>query len=279
MVKAFADLRAARSPARRWGRPIVTGDSADMHSHLELRWYIDIMDGVPCAPNSGAGPTVRGRPGVGRGDLGLPARRPGRRRRSATTASRQLPEAARPGDRASRRSPSACPAPWYAVYGNHDTLLLGTFDLDAAAARAGGRRPEVVHARGDRGGDPRRVCRRPAARCSARSMRSGIQLGTRSGLPAGDQPTRRGSCSSSATSWPSTSAPSPTPGPVGHGFTQHNLDTGETWWKADLSPQRPRVRARHLQPGRRPRRRGARRPVPVAGGRARRPPRPSSGWC
>lgn len=28
----------------------------------------------------------------------------------------------------------------------------------------------------------------------------------------------------------------PTPGPVGHGFTQPNLHTGETWWRADLSP-------------------------------------------
>jgi metallophosphoesterase (TIGR03767 family) len=26
------------------------------------------------------------------------------------------------------------------------------------------------------------------------------------------------------------------PGPVGHGFTQRNLDTGETWWSADVSP-------------------------------------------
>jgi len=26
------------------------------------------------------------------------------------------------------------------------------------------------------------------------------------------------------------------PGPVGHGFTQHNLDTGETWWQTDLTP-------------------------------------------
>jgi metallophosphoesterase (TIGR03767 family) len=32
----------------------------------------------------------------------------------------------------------------------------------------------------------------------------------------------------------------PTPGPVGHGFTAHNLTSGETWWQADLSP---RVRA------------------------------------
>ena len=31
-------------------------------------------------------------------------------------------------------------------------------------------------------------------------------------------------------------ATQPQPGPVGHGFTQHNLDTGETWWTADLSP-------------------------------------------
>lgn len=29
----------------------------------------------------------------------------------------------------------------------------------------------------------------------------------------------------------------PTPGPVGHGFTRANLDSGETWWAADLTPQ------------------------------------------
>jgi metallophosphoesterase (TIGR03767 family) len=28
----------------------------------------------------------------------------------------------------------------------------------------------------------------------------------------------------------------PNPGPVGHGFTQANLDSGETWWAADLTP-------------------------------------------
>ena len=27
-----------------------------------------------------------------------------------------------------------------------------------------------------------------------------------------------------------------TPGPIGHGFTPHNLSSGETWWQADLSP-------------------------------------------
>ena len=32
-------------------------------------------------------------------------------------------------------------------------------------------------------------------------------------------------------------ATTPTPGPVGHGFTRDNLDTGRTWWSADLSPQ------------------------------------------
>ena len=75
-------------------------------------------------------------------------------------------------------------------------------------------------------------------------------------------------CSSSASSCPSTSRPRPDPGPVGHGFTQHNLDSGETWWSADRrrscapSASTPATRSRA-------RRRGARRPVPVAARRAR----------
>ncbi len=28
----------------------------------------------------------------------------------------------------------------------------------------------------------------------------------------------------------------PNPGPVGHGFTQDNLDTGRTYWSADINP-------------------------------------------
>ena len=71
----------------------------------------------------------------------------------------------------------------------------------------------------------------------------------------------------------------PTPGPVGHGFTQHNLDTGRDLVEGRPEPARPRLRPGHLQPGRRAR--TAPCPTTSSGGwRASWPaPRPSSGWC
>ncbi|MCP6127593.1 hypothetical protein NL458_26325, partial [Klebsiella pneumoniae] len=54
MVKAFADARISPVTGAPMGAAVVTGDSADMHSHLELRWYIDVLDGVPVRPTSGA---------------------------------------------------------------------------------------------------------------------------------------------------------------------------------------------------------------------------------
>ena len=60
------------------------------------------------------------------------------------------------------------------------------------------------------------------------------------GLPSTCSPTRPGSCSSSATFMAEHFRTAATPGPIGHGFTQHNLDTGETWWQADLIAARAR---------------------------------------
>ena len=52
MVQAFSDARYSPLTGAPMGAAVVTGDSADMHSHLELRWYIDLMDGKSVNPAS-----------------------------------------------------------------------------------------------------------------------------------------------------------------------------------------------------------------------------------
>ena len=59
MVQAFSDARYSPLTGAPMGAAVVTGDSADMHSHLELRWYIDLMDGL-AVDSITAGATYQG---------------------------------------------------------------------------------------------------------------------------------------------------------------------------------------------------------------------------
>src|ERR1019366_4153726 len=60
MVKSFADLRVSPLTGAPMSAAIVTGDSADMHSDLEMRWYIDVLDGGAVHATSGTGKTFEG---------------------------------------------------------------------------------------------------------------------------------------------------------------------------------------------------------------------------
>ncbi|QHC66846.1 TIGR03767 family metallophosphoesterase [Rathayibacter sp. VKM Ac-2759] len=231
MVKAFADVRYSPLTGAAMEAAIVTGDSADMHSHHELRWYIDILDGVSVTPSSGSGSVFEGvqawpeaawayRPadptGGDFGDYGFP-RLPDLLAQASST----------PVDSV------GLPVPWYTVYGNHETLLLGTFDIGSQlrALAVGGQKSFSLE------GTASAVLGGYAASASPvqRLLDAlGVQLGG-SGFRAVSSDTRR-RLFSQRDFMVEHFDTQPTPGPAGHGFTQHNLDSGETWWANDLTP-------------------------------------------
>lgn len=236
MVKSFADLAFSPLTGAPMGVAIVTGDSADMHSHLELRWYIDILDGVGVRPTSGSSAEFEGvqawsdvewayRPGDPAGgafgDYGFP----------------RLPDLLRQATAQTVES-VGLPVPWYAVYGNHDTLLLGTFGINSQlrALATGGRKAYTLEATASSALNGYASTGSVLGRAIDTL---GVQLGGRSGFREVSADESR-YLFEQQTFMAEHFQTAPTPGPIGHGFTQRNLDTGETWWKADWSP---RVRA------------------------------------
>ncbi len=234
MVQAFSDARYSPLTGAPMSAAIVTGDSADMHSHLELRWYIDLMDGLAVDPATG-GPEWQGvqawseatwayRPGDPSGgdfgDYGFP----------------RLPDLLAQAIAQPVKS-VGLPAPWYAVYGNHDTLLLGTFDISPQlrALAVGARKSYTLDATASTALEGWAAGTSVLAQVLA-------ALGLASGGPGFKEVTANPEryLFEQRDFMAEHFRTEPTPGPVGHGFTSHNLASGETWWQADLSP---RIRA------------------------------------
>ena len=232
MVESMADARTSPVTGAPMVAAVVTGDSADMLSSLELAWVVRSLDGGTISANSGAPGAYEGvqvwpeatyayHPEDPRGDqfgdYGFPAV-PGLLQAAVSEP------VVSPG----------LPVPWYAVYGNHDTLYIGTLPVSAALRTSAVGDTKAVSWRA-LGAD---LLAGMGAQASAfqRVLRSWVSDGSRGpGLRSvTSDPARR---LLDRDDFMRIHLDSPAvPGPVGHGFTQDNLDSGRTWWSADVGP-------------------------------------------
>lgn len=232
MVQALND--AAESPVT--GAPMLavlnTGDNADQLSHLELRWYIDVFDGVPVTPDSGKQGEYEGVQVWSEapyayhpddpsndpfGQYGFP----------------RLPDLMNTIVSQEVTSPGT-PCPWYTVYGNHDSIFNGAFGTDESLRNlaTGGQKAYAFQAmtldflRG-MSADISPISR------GLNNLRQ--QLGLNSGFKRITADPARQLLISTDFMQLHLDTPD-TPGPVGHGFSQENVDKGITYWQTDIGP-------------------------------------------
>lgn len=237
-VQVLAQMVASMNNARVspvTGAPLTavlnTGDFADSRNSNELSWYVRALDGGTVTPNSGSAGTYEGvqiwseatyayhpddPAGDQFGERGFPTI-PGvlNAAVSQQVTSRGLS------------------APWYSVYGNHDTLFMGNIQVQVALqAWATGSRKAALW--------PATTTNMVNWWSQNNSMFQQFvqELRTSVGLQNGVHSVTADASRKLFDQRQFIQAhldSGPFPGPVGHGFTQASLDNNQTWWQADIT--------------------------------------------
>lgn len=232
MVQSIADLRTSPVTGAPLSAAFVTGDSADMLSHLETRWYIDILDGTPVTPDSGRPGVFEGVQAWAEATYAYHPDDPG----SDMWGAYGFPTVPGMLEAAITQQVDSVglPVPWYAVYGNHDVTYIGTLGVPAAlrAFAVGDRKAvEWWATLGSYVGQWAADTSALGRLVQSVTTNLGVDVGMRA---VTSDPERR--LLEQADFMAAHFATAPNPGPVGHGFTAENLATGRTYWSADIGP-------------------------------------------